>query len=97
MLCSFYFNISNAFRDQYSKYYKKVGLVTLVGVGPDIVRLLILLVHSGVLCGGGAGAQVGVRVLSHVLVGFLGGRGARSLDGFRDVLCGVLRWPPLVV
>lgn len=66
-------SISNSFRDHmnYSKYYKKVGNLTLVGVGPDIVRLLILLVHNGVLCGGGPGAQASLRVLSHVLVGFL--------------------------
>lgn len=59
------------------------------------MRLLILLVHNGVLCGAGAGAQASVRVLSHILIGFLGCRGARSVNGFRDVVCGVLRGFPV--
>jgi hypothetical protein len=54
------------------------------------VGLLVLLVNDGVLGGAGAGADVGVVVLGHVLVGLLGSLGTGALDGLSDVVGGVL-------
>lgn len=69
----------------------QVGHITIVGVGSDIAQLLVLLVHDDVLRGGGAGA----RLVSEAI--FLRSGDARSLDKFRDILCGVIRQPSLVV
>lgn len=56
----------------------------------SVVLLLVELVTKGVLGSRGTGGDVGVAVLSDVLVGLLGGGSTSSLDGLRDVVGGVL-------
>jgi hypothetical protein len=55
------------------------------------VALLIELVRDGVLSGSGTGGEGGVRVFSDLLVGGGGSLGGSTLDGLRDVVCGVPR------
>ena len=52
--------------------------------------LLVLLIDDGVLSGTGASAELGIIVLSNLLVGLLGGLGTGALDGLRNVVGGVL-------
>ena len=59
----------------------------LVDIGLAVVSLLVDLVAHGVAGGLNAGAKLGIAVLGHVLVGFLGRGGAGALDGFLDVVC----------
>jgi len=63
-----------------------------VDISLGVVRLLVLLVNNGILGSAGAGAQVGIVVLGHVLVGLLGGCGTSTLDGLVHVVGGVLEW-----
>ena len=67
-------------------------LLTLVGISLGVVRLLVELVGDGILCGSGAGADAGVRVLGNLLVGLVGSLGTGALDGLRNVVGGVLEW-----
>ena len=64
--------------------------LTLVGIGLNIVGLLVLLVDDSILSGGSAASEAGIVVLGDTLVGFLGGSGSTALDGLRDVVGGVL-------
>ena len=64
--------------------------LTLVGIGLNIVGLLVLLVDDSILSGGSAASEAGIAVLGDTLVGFLGGSGSTTLDGLRDVVGGVL-------
>jgi len=62
----------------------------LVDIGLAVVCLLIELVTDGITGSLGTGAEAGVAVFGDVLVGLLGGSGARALDGLADVVDGVL-------
>jgi hypothetical protein len=55
------------------------------------VVLLIQLVTNRVLGSSGTGREGGVRVFGDLLVGGGGGLGGGTLDGLRDVVCGVPR------
>ena len=55
-----------------------------------VVGHLVLLVDEGILGSFSTGAQLGVIVLSDVLVGLLGSLGTSALDGLSDVVGGVL-------
>jgi hypothetical protein len=61
-----------------------------VDIGLGIVGFLVFLVEESILCGAGTGADVGIRVLSDVLVSLLRSGGTGALDGLRDVVGGVL-------
>ena len=63
---------------------------TLVDISLGVVRGLILLVNDSVLCSGGSGREGCVVVLGDGLVGLLGCLSSGTLDGLRDVVCGVL-------
>jgi len=56
----------------------------------SVVGLLIDLVTDHVGSGLSTGAEGGVVVFGNVLVSFFGGRRAGTLDGFGDVVGGVL-------
>ena len=53
------------------------------------MALLIELVPNGVLGCSGTGTEGSVGVFGDVLVSLVGGFGRGTLDGFRDVVCGV--------
>jgi hypothetical protein len=55
------------------------------------VALLVELVGDGVLGSSGTGREGGVRVFGDLLVGGGGSLGGGTLDGLRDVVCGVPR------
>lgn len=55
-----------------------------------VVGELVLLVNNGILGGAGTGGDLGIVVLSDVLVGLLGSLSASALDGLGDVVGGVL-------
>jgi hypothetical protein len=63
---------------------------TLVDIGLGVVGELVLLVDSGILSGAGPGGDVGIVVLSDILVCLLGSLSASTLDGLSDVVGGVL-------
>jgi hypothetical protein len=63
---------------------------TFVGVSLDIMGRLVLLVDGGILGGSGSRPKACVGILRDVLVCLLGCSGASSLDGLRNVVCGVL-------
>lgn len=53
------------------------------------MALLIDLVSEGVLGRSGTGTKGGVGVFGDLLVCLVGGLGGGTLDGVRDVVCGV--------
>jgi hypothetical protein len=61
-----------------------------VDIGLGVVGELVLLVDNGILSGAGTGGDLGIIVLSDVLVGLLGSLSASALDGLGDVVGGVL-------
>lgn len=56
-----------------------------------VVGSLVHLIANSVLGGSSTGSQACVRVLGDVLVGLLGNSSSGTLNGLRDVLCGVLK------
>lgn len=56
-----------------------------------VVGKLVLLINESVLGSRGAGGDLGIVILSDLLVGLLGGLGTSALDGLGDVVGGVLR------
>lgn len=64
--------------------------LTLVNIGLNIVRLLILLVDKSILRSGGTSAQLGIVILCDLLVGLLGSLSASSLHGLGNIVGGVL-------
>lgn len=61
-----------------------------MNVSLGVVNVLILLVRERVDGSVGAGAQLGIRVLGHGLVGLLGGTSTGTLNALGDVVDGVL-------
>jgi hypothetical protein len=61
-----------------------------VDISLGVVGELVLLVNNGILGGAGTGGDLGIVVLSDVLVGLLGSLSASALDGLGDVVGGVL-------
>jgi hypothetical protein len=61
-----------------------------VDIGLGVVGELVLLVDHSILSGTGTGGDLGIIVLSDVLVGLLGSLSASTLDGLGDVVGGVL-------
>lgn len=63
------------------------GLV--VDVSLSVVCLLVDLVGDGITSGLCSGTDAGIAVLGNILVSLLGCGGACTLDGLRDVVCGL--------
>jgi hypothetical protein len=61
-----------------------------VDISLGVVGELVLLVNNGILGGAGTGGDLGIVVLSDVLVGLLGSLSASALDGLGDVVGSVL-------
>ena len=59
-------------------------------IGLGVVGELVLLVGNGILSGAGTGGDVGIVVLSDILVCLLGSLSASALNGLGDVVGGVL-------
>jgi hypothetical protein len=54
------------------------------------MRMLVLLIDQSVLSSGGTGGQLGLVILSDLLVGFLGCLGSGALDRLGNVVGGAL-------
>lgn len=63
----------------------------LVDISLAVMLLLVELVADGITSGLGTGAEGGIAVLGHVLVGLLGSSGTGALNGLGDVVGGVPR------
>lgn len=60
--------------------------LTLLDIGLDIMRFLVLLVDDSILGSRGTAGQAGVAVFSNALVGVHGGLSSSALGGLRDVV-----------
>jgi hypothetical protein len=61
-----------------------------VDIGLGVVGELVLLVGNGILSGAGTSGDLGIVVLSDILVCLLGSLSASALNGLGDVVGGVL-------